>query len=196
MGACATRRFVEGCDRSSLLPLVACKGTLGCDDIYIKSSSSNDIFNTDLNGNNPSNPSLIFFLASDQFRPPKHGHRKFIPEQLRLREWFPTDPVGQDSCKMVSQIFQSNTNSPGDPELDLSVDKRQARYQLWKAVRFKLWVRETSLPHLEFAFATKKHQSKVIHWTGFPSIKFLRMPAGRLVDRYGGGGCETYIRVK
>lgn len=80
MGVCATRRFVEGCDRSSLLPLVACKGTLGCDDIYIKAPSSNDIFNTDLNDNNLSNSSLTLFLASDKLRPPKHGHRKFVPE--------------------------------------------------------------------------------------------------------------------
>jgi len=58
-----------------------------------------------------------------------------------------------------------------------------------------LWVRERSLPHLELAFAAEKHQSKVIYWTGFPSIKFLRMPAERLVDRFGGDG-ETYIRVK
>ena len=104
--------------------------------IHKKAPSSNDTFNTDLNDNDLSNPSLTLFLASNQLRPPKHTHRKFIPKQLGLREWFPTDLVGQDSCEVVSQIFQGDIGSPGDPELDFSVDKRRIGYQLRKTVRF------------------------------------------------------------
>lgn len=51
--------------------------------------------------------------------------------------------------------------------------------------------------YLEFAFAAKKHQSKVIHRAGFPSIKFLRMPVECLVlIDPGKVGMRRYIRVK
>lgn len=80
---------------------------------------------TDLNNDNLSNPSLILLLARDQLRLPKYGHRKFIPKQLRFREWSSAYLASQDSCKVVSQIFQGNVSSSRDPEFDLSVDKRR-----------------------------------------------------------------------
>ena len=47
-----------------------------------------------LNDSNLTYPSLAHFLASAQLRLSKQGHCKFIPKQLRFREWLPTDPAG------------------------------------------------------------------------------------------------------
>jgi len=104
MPACATPNFVEGCDRSSSLPLMAHGGMRsGRQRICIKKAFSFiNTFNTDLNDDNLSNPTLTIFLASDQLRLPKHGHGKFVPKQLGLRERLPTDLVSQDSCKVVA----------------------------------------------------------------------------------------------
>ena len=44
------------------------------------------------------------------------------------------------------------------------------------------------MSHLEFTFAAKKNQSKVVYRPGFPGVKLLRMPKGRLAGRSGVGG--------